>query len=192
MRRTMLAIAGLLVLSHGLAWAQKTTLNPRRPAPVVQSLSQARSPIPLDASVSGLTATPATIQFTANNPGSSVDGNSSATVGWTITGGKNGNTWTLSVYANSTTFTGCTTVPASAVGVSCSSASDITKHGTANCQSGGPFTLPSTAPGQQVASGFEGNTDDTYTVVLNYQYTDSWTFIANPCPLTITYTVNAP
>jgi len=35
MRRTMLTIAGSLELSRGLAWAQKTTLDPRRPAPVV-------------------------------------------------------------------------------------------------------------------------------------------------------------
>jgi hypothetical protein len=45
-----------------------------------------------------------------------------------------------------------------------------------------------------VASGNEGNANShTYTVVLNYQFTDSWGYIANTsCPLTITYTVNAP
>jgi hypothetical protein len=44
-----------------------------------------------------------------------------------------------------------------------------------------------------VASGNEGNTNShTYSVVLNYQFTDSWKYIANTCPLTITYTVNAP
>jgi hypothetical protein len=142
-------------------------------------------------------ATPATIQFTANQPGTGtpVAGNSSATVTWTLTGGVRNNTWTLSVYANSTTFTGCTTVPASAVGVSCSSATVTGGSGaTANCQSGGPFTLPTTAPGRQVASGHEGNAASSpFTVVLNYQFTDSWSYIANAsCPLTITYTVNAP
>jgi hypothetical protein len=84
-------------------------------------------------------------------------------------------------------------VPATAVGATCSSASVSGSAATANCQSGGPFTLPSTAPGQQVASGNEGNSNShTYTVVLNYQIADSWEYIANTCPLTITYTVNAP
>jgi hypothetical protein len=189
----MLAIAGVLVLAGGLAWAQKARLNPRRPTPVMRSLSPADSPIPMT-TLSAMSATPTTIQFTANNPGSAVAGNSSATVGWTTTGSANGNTWTLSVYANSATFTGCAIVPASAVGVSCSSASVTNKTGSASatCQSGGPFPLPSTAPGQQVASGDEGKSG-TFTVVLNYQFTDSWQYIANTsCPLTITYTVNAP
>jgi len=189
---TMLAVAG--VLAGGLAWAQKTALSPRRPTPVIQSLSPADSPIPLATTLSAMSATPATIQFTANQPGTGtpVAGNSSATVKWTATGGTKGNTWTLSVYANSTTFTGCTTVHDSAVGVTCSSASVTGTGATATCQSGGPFTLPTT-PGQQVASGNEGNTSShTFTVVLSYQFTDSWEYITNTCPLTITYAVTAP
>ena len=192
----MLAIAAVLVLAGGLAWAQKTALSPRRPTPVMQSLSPADSPIPLVTTLSAMSATPASITFTANQPGTGtpVAGNSSATVKWTATGGTKGNTWTLSVYADSTTFIGCTTVPASAVGVSCSSATVTGTGATAACETGGPFTLPTTAPGQEVASGNEGNTSShTFTVVLSYQFTDSWEFIANTsCPLTITYTVNAP
>jgi hypothetical protein len=85
-------------------------------------------------------------------------------------------------------------VLASAVGVSCSSASHSGTAPTAACVTGGPFTLPTTAPGVEVASGNEGNSNShTFTVVLNYQFTDSWEYIANTsCPLTITYTVNAP
>jgi len=60
----MLAMAGTLVLAGGLAWAQKTTLKPRRPTPVIQSLSSADSPIPL-ATPGTISATPATIKFTA-------------------------------------------------------------------------------------------------------------------------------
>ncbi|MGD0010234.1 MAG: hypothetical protein ABSE93_17015 [Terriglobia bacterium] len=196
----MLAIAGVLVLAGGLAWAQKTALSPRRPTPVIQSLSRADSPIPMSPAPSLITATPATITFTANQPGTGtpVAGSSSATATWKLTTGATNNTWTLSVYANSTTFTGCTTVPASAVGVSCSSASGTGTGASASCQSGGPFTLPTTAPGQQVASGYEGTagpsgSSSTFTVVLNYQFTDSWQYTANTsCPLTITYNVNAP
>jgi hypothetical protein len=45
----------------------------------------------------------------------------------------------------------------------------------------------------QVASGSEGFGSSNYTVVLNYELTDSWEYIANTsCPLIITYTVNAP
>jgi len=190
---TMLATASTLVLAGGLAWGQKTGLNPRRPNPVISFARPDASVRPLATSVNSMSATPATIQFTANNPGSAVAGNSSATVSWTISGGASGNTWTLSVYANSATFTGCSTVPASAVGVSCTSASVTGTGATASCQAGGPFTLPHTAPGQRVASGNEGNSNShTYTVVLNYQITDAWKYIANTCPLTITYTVNAP
>jgi len=189
----MLATVGTLVLAGGLAWAQKARINPRRPVPVIQSASPARAPLPMDTTLSTMSAAPATIQFTANNPGSAVAGNSSATVGWTTQGGTSGNTWTLSIYANSASFVGCTTVPASAVSVSCSSASVTGGKATASCQSGGPFTLPSTAPGQQVASGDEGNSGNhSYTIGLSYQFTDSWEFIANTCPLTVTYTVNAP
>jgi hypothetical protein len=44
-----------------------------------------------------------------------------------------------------------------------------------------------------LASGDEGGSGSkTFTIVLNYQLTDSWEFIANTCPLTVTYTVNAP
>jgi hypothetical protein len=191
----MFTITVTLLFAVALAWAQKIKLSPRRPNPVTPFDNSASSVNPL-ATISNLTATPATIQFTANDPGSAVAGNSSATVQWTITTGIRGNTWTLSVYASSTTFTGCTTVPASAVAVSCSSASASGGPGaTASCQSGGPFPVPSTAPGQQVASGNEGASlliPSNFTVVLNYQFTDSWEFIANTCPLTITYTVNAP
>jgi len=188
----MLATVGTVVLAGGLAWAQKARVSPRRPIPVNQSASPAESLAPMATSLSAMSAT-GTIQFNANNPGSAVAGGS-ATVKWTITGGASGNTWTLSVYANSTTFSGCSTVPASAVGVSCSSASHTGSAATSTCESGGPFALPTTAPGQEVASGNEGNTNShTYTIVLNYQLTDAWDFIANAsCPLTVTYTVNAP
>jgi hypothetical protein len=188
----MFAIAGVLVLAGGSAGAQKAARSPSRPTPVILPAIPAQPLVPM-ATLSAMTATPATIQFTANDPGSAVAGNSSATVQWTITNGTPGNTWTLSVYANSTTFTGCTTVPASAVGVTCSSATHTGGSPTATCVTGGPFTLPTTAPGQELASGNEGGTRaHTFTVVLNYQFTDSWEFIANTCPLTITYTVNAP
>jgi hypothetical protein len=41
-----------------------------------------------------------------------------------------------------------------------------------------------------VASGTEGPNTNNFTAVLTYQLADSWKFIANTCPLTITYTVS--
>src|SRR5947207_10876864 len=70
----------------------------------------------------GLTATPSPITFAANSPGSNIAGSSGATVTWTRHG-KPGGTWTLTVGTSSTTFTGCITVPITAVMVRCASAS---------------------------------------------------------------------
>ena len=188
----LVAVCGLILMA-GLAWAQRPRMNPRRPIQLTPATRQDESVVPMVTTVTKLSATPATIQFTANSPGSSVAGNSTATVTWTASGGTAGNTWTLNVYANSTSFTGCTTVLPSAVGVSCTSASATGQKTTANCQSGGPFALPTTAPGQQVASGNEGDAGTkTYNIVLTYQFADSWEYIPNTCPITITYTVNAP
>ena len=189
----LFAIVGGLLLAAGLAWAQKPRMSPRRPKLAAAFADPEAGVSPMASSVTTVGATPATIQFAANSPGSAVAGSDSATVSWKISGGTSGKTWTLSVAANSATFTGCSTVPASAIGVTCGSATVTGANATANCQSGGPFSLPSTSPGQQVASGNEGNSNShTYTVVLNYRITDSWGYIPNTCPLTITYTVNAP
>lgn len=187
----MLAMTGTLVLAGGLAWAQKARVSPLRPIPAIQSLSPPQKPRPFT-TISGMTASPTTIQFTANDPGSTVAGNSSATVKYSLTNGVFG-TWTLSVYASSTTFTGCSTVPATAVSVECSSATaNSGTFSSASCSATSYTSLPTTAPGLQVASGSEGFGSSSYTVVLNYELSDSWEYIANTCPLTITYTVNAP
>jgi len=185
----LLALAVAVLLSATSGPAQRAA--GRLPQAVPMGASAKSSPKPM-ATVSSLTATPPTIQFTANNPGSSVAGNSSATVAYSLTGGFFG-TWTLSVYANSATFNGCTTVPASAVSVQCSSATANSGFfSSASCDSSSFTTLPTTAPGLEVASGSEGFGSSSFTVVLNYEFADSWEYIANTCPLIITYTVNAP
>jgi hypothetical protein len=54
-------------------------------------------------------------------------------------------------------------------------------------------TIPTALSGLTVASGNEGNASShSYTVVLSYELADSWRYIANTCPLTVIYTVNAP
>jgi hypothetical protein len=136
---------------------------------------------------------PSTISFTANSPGRSIAGSSVATVAWNLIHGISGRTWTVSVGARSPSFIGCATVPESAVSLECISASvDGGGQASAGCNVNSFTTLPDTLPGMPVASGNEGNSGShNYTVVMNYQLADSWRYIANTCPLTITYTVNA-
>ena len=193
MRKCILfAAMGMFIFGVGLAWAQKPMVIPGQPTPVFPS---PRQPAPGwgFSRVSLLRATPSTIPFTANNPGSSIAGGTVATVGWNIIYGKNRSTWTLRVGTTSSSFSGCPTVPESAVRVKCTSASaDGGGQVSAGCNVTSFTTLPSTLPGLPVASGDEGNASShNYNVVLSYQLADSWRYIANICPLTVTYTVNA-
>jgi hypothetical protein len=69
---------------------------------------------------------------------------------------------------------------------------DGSGQSSASCNLGSFTTLPSTLPGINLASGNEGNSSShDYTVVLSYQLTDSWRYIANTCPLNVSYTVTA-
>ena len=143
-----------------------------------------------------LAATPATISFVANNPGSNITGSASASVTFSMTTTGH-NPWTLKVGSAATTFTGCATVPTSAVSVTCSSATIAgNAHGaTAACSVGSFTTLPGSIPGLQVANGLEPSSFSLgvpFTIILNYRLADSWAFVANTCPLTLTYTVTAP
>ena len=137
-------------------------------------------------SISNLSATPSTISFAANMPGSAVSGSAAATVSWKISNGSTSRNWTLKVAANSTNFTAgtgtdCTLVPASAITVTCFSISG----GSGSCQSG--FSLSTT--GTTVASGTEASGTSNLSVTVNYTFSDSWKYVPNTCPLTITYTV---
>ena len=191
-RFVVLAAAGAFFFAAGLDYGQKPSLRPRPAVPIMRPADRVIFSGPLGPSVSGLSAMPGTISFTAGSPGGGVAGSSNATVTWTLTSGISGHTWTLKVGTASATFTGCATVPESAVSFSCVSASH-TGAGTASCQAGGPWTLRSGLPGQQVASGNDGgSTTHSYTVVVSYTFADSWRYIANTCPLNLTYTVDAP
>lgn len=138
--------------------------------------------------ISSLTSTPGTVTFAATNPDSgAVSGSSAATLHWSVLGGSNSQNWAVSVQASSSAFTGCPTVPVSAVSVSCTSASVGGGSGTGSCS--GTFTLSTVA--QQVAAGVEGNGAQSYMVQLNYTLAESWRYVANSsCTLTLTYTVN--
>lgn len=138
--------------------------------------------------VNSLMVTPGTISFLASNPnGGPVSGSSAATVNWSVVDGAALQTWNISVQATASVFSGCTTVPVSAVTVSCASAS-VGGGGTGTC--GGSFTLSTVA--QHVAGGAQGVGTQPYNVQLNYTLAESWRYVANPsCSLTLIYTVNA-
>jgi hypothetical protein len=144
-----------------------------------------------------LTVSPATITFSATNPGTLpvVAGSSTATTSWNARGSGGGNTWTLKVQAAATTFTNCSTVPVSAVTVTCSAA-NVTggsgTHGaTANCAAA--FPLSTTAA--TVASGADANNTLSYSATITFTLADNWKYIAETspaCTLSLTYTANVP
>ena len=188
MNKWMILTATFLAVSGtGLARAQKQVATPHQPSPIFASTGQSVFP-----TVSMMRVTPDTIPFTANNPGGVIEGGSQATVTWTIAGGKSGQTWTLRVGANSPSIIGCTTIPVSAITLRCVSAS-VNGGGqtSAGCTIPNFTALPSTLPGLPVASGNEGNANaHYYTAVLSYQLTDSWRYIANTCPLNVSYSLD--
>jgi hypothetical protein len=144
----------------------------------------------------GLKASPGTISFSATDPDlGAVTGSSASTVTFTLKGGANARTWSVGIQAGSSTFTGCTTLPASAVTATCSSVT-ITHNSGATPTAGtcsAAFALSSTSS-TTVASGEEGG-GNTFSILINFTLSDSWQNIAatSPtCPLTLTYSLNAP
>ena len=163
MRRYLTAVAAILITAQ-LAWATTVSL---------------------------VTATPSSISFAANNPGSPVTGSAQANVTWRTQAGANTRAWNLKVAANSASFTtgtgsSCTLIPASAVTVTCSSGT-VTKNGTVSCA--GFSNIPLSTTPTQVAGGNEGAGTATSSIYLTLQLNDSWKYVANTCPLVITYTV---
>jgi len=142
------------------------------------------------ATIAALSATPGTISFSAANPNSgTVSGSSSGTVTWTVLLGSHLQHWTVGVQAGSATFVGCSSIPVSAVQVSCSSGSVSGGGGTAACS--GSFPLSTTL--QTIAGGFEGDLVNSYSVSLNFTLAESWRYVAgSSCSITLTYSVNAP
>ncbi len=188
----LLATTSMVLFTVGTACAQKPTASTHQPIPALPSTSQSNLPGGFTA-VSQLRAMPDTIPFAANNPVGGIAGGSVATITWNISQGNNGRTWTLMVGATSSTFRDCITVPVSAISLKCVSASASSGGQTsAGCNQTNFVTLPNTLPGLSLASGNEGNSSShSYTVVLSYQLTDSWRYIANTCPLNVSYTVVA-
>ena len=139
--------------------------------------------------VNSLSATPGTISFSASNPDSgAVSGSSQATLNWSIQNGVALLGWSISVQSGASTFSGCSTVPVSAVSVTCTNVSVGGLAGTGACN--GTFPLSTVA--HQVAGGTQALGTQSYSVQINYTLAESWRYVANPsCALTLTYTVTA-
>jgi hypothetical protein len=139
--------------------------------------------------VGSLFASPSSVSFTASNPDAGVvSGSSPASLSWAILSGSHVNSWTLSVQADTSSFSGCPTIPVSAVQVSCSSASVGGTGGTASCS--GSFALGTT--GQQLAGGLQADGSNSYLVSATFTLAESWRYVANPsCSINLTYSVNA-
>lgn len=138
-----------------------------------------------------LAVTPATLTFNATDPDLGPF-TTSGTATWALALSLLSNNWTLTVRANSSSFTNCSQVPVSAVTITCVSVTNggVGAPGTCN----GAFTLSTS--NQQIASGPELLTAlASYTVNISYKLADSWQFIAavSPaCTLSLSYTLNAP
>lgn len=130
-------------------------------------------------------ASPATISFSAVDPDTPFDaGSSASTVTWNASG-LSSKAWSLKLSAAASTFSNCSTVPVSAVTVTCASAA-VGGGGAGKCQSSFPLSTAQTL----VVTGKEGAGLSNYAVTLTFTLADSWKYIAtskNACTLTITY-----
>ncbi len=160
----------------------------------VATVSTTRSPAALT-TIALFNVTPSNISFSATDPDfPTVAGSAPSTATFNLLGGAPSRIWTLSVQASGSTFSGCTTVPVSAVTVTCSSAVVSNVGGSTGSATCSPSASLSTTP-QQVASGKEGTAGDFYTITTNFTLTDSWKYIAATtptCPITLTYIFDAP
>jgi hypothetical protein len=178
MRSKILILAALL--ASGTGKTSVNTLHAGSPGPLGLNLAFA--------TISSVSATPGTISFQAANPGwGVVSGSSPGSLTWFVSSGSVLKNWTLSVQASSSNFSNCPTVPASAIQVSCGSAT-AGGGGTGACSSSFPL---STTP-VQIAGGLQGNGTNPYSVSIQFTLAESWRYVANSsCTLSVTYLLNA-
>lgn len=136
-----------------------------------------------------ITATPSTVNFSSSDPDTVPVAGSPVTVTWSTSNGSHSWTWNITARANTSTLGNCTSVPASAIRARCTSVA-VTGGGSGSCSQSVP--LGTTA--QQIAGGYEGSGTASYTVNITYEFTDSWRYrgaTAPACSLILTYSVYA-
>lgn len=181
-----------LVMAMALAAVQHSGQVPTKPGQRTVALAKSAPPA---TSIFSLTVSPSSINFSATDPDLGVvTGSSTSAVQFYLIGSTAGATWTLGIATGGSTFTGCTTIPASAVKATCSGASVSNFSGTAGTAVCSAARTLSTTTGT-VLSGKEGSGIDGYNATITFTLTDSWKYIAKTsptCPITLTYTLNAP
>jgi len=149
-------------------------------------------PQPLTANFS-VYATPSPITFAATDPDTpTVAGSATTTVSWTSGATPANDPWKLEVYSVASSFSNCSTVPVSAVTITCTAGFNPGPGGFA-C--GAPATLSTSKT--IVASGtlpYAGS-GTSFWMTFTYTLTDKWKYIAQmspSCTLDVTYlaTVN--
>jgi hypothetical protein len=170
----------VLLLTGGLAWAS----SPLPGAPIFPLL---RVAVGYLVTVSGVVASPNPSSISATDPDNNPTPNSSSvTVVWTQGSGSTNKTWNIKV---ATPSSGCSTVPISAITVTCDSVTATNTTGwSGTCSAAAALTTS----GTQIASGYEGSsTSRNITVILHYTFADSWKFVGGTCSPVLTYTVTA-
>ena len=182
MRKRSFALLSVLLMPAGLARAACPL--PLQPVSALPRIVLGFFAV----SVSSFTATPNPISIAASDPDTNPSPSASATLRWTQSGAAGNKTWNVKVTAPAS-FPGCSTVPISAVTVTCDSVSaSNTAQWSGSCA--GSATLNTT--GVTLASGNEGdNQTRNLTVNLHYTLADSWRYIGGSCSLNLTYTVTA-
>jgi len=152
--------------------------------PVLPAKPRTNVSLPSAQATVSMYVSPSSISFTATDPDTGiVAGNTASTVFWFYSG-INKKTWSMSLQAGATTFSGCSTVPVSAVTATCSTI----QVGGGSQPCGSAVTL-STAP-QVIASGTEAAGFASYQVNITFTLADSWKYVAKmspSCSLTLTY-----
>jgi hypothetical protein len=186
MRRCiLLATMGMFIFGLGLAWAQKPSVKPRQPTPVIslQKLGPQGAVLPL--LVSNTSVSPGSVTFTSANPDGSVTGLTNPTTVQFRTSGSPA-TGAFRVWARSGNgnFTGCNAPPAGNVTVACQSATTgVTCDAAAALTTAGNGTL--------VAHGSGNHNPNRVTV--QYTFQDGWNFqVGTACSLSVTYYYTAP
>jgi hypothetical protein len=180
-----LAMLTSAALTVGLAWGQAKT--PRQPA---SSNSTAHAKPRPALTTPGPAVSPATVNFSATNPGALPSVLGSPITTFTYTSAPAGSTGQLNIAAAG--FTGgaaCGNIPASAVTVTCTSATaSPATCATASCIAGSPSLSTTPVP---IASGTvpAGSCTPNITYTLNFNFADNWKYTAETCTLVVTYTL---
>lgn len=184
-RSRIIAVLTSAILTVGVAWGQ--TKVPRPPASPSNIANATAKPRPA-ATTPGAAVSPATVNFAATNPGTLPSVLGSPITTFTYGDAPAGSTGTL--YVAAATFTGgaaCANIPASAVTVTCVSATaSPSTCATVQCVAGSPSL--STTP-VAIGSGIvnAGTCTPNITYTLNFNFADNWKYTAETCTLVITY-----